>query len=239
MRQTNYEYMSDEARVGRVIHKLMDVTLRELLDAHLQNKRYINYVVEDVVQAEGLSEEKVQDVMSYAEFACLIDHAGGNSDYDFPDYDSYAEQMIYFRNIAYVLLNGSKASIPVRLFLAVPLKAFYGYMCKAAVQKGMTAKALQDDFLLIQKNCDDWRTCTIEDFLWQKIDAAKKPWLPISSLEAYRESVETAHKDMGRLLVGSFHKVFPEKFWIGEIHKKYRLYENWMEVSEYDELPFR
>lgn len=225
---TNNEYMSDEARIQRVLNSLMDVPLKELREAHQQNIEYIRYVMYYISREENL-EEQEWDAIPYAEFLRLVSNVGANAACH--DYDSFAEQLLYFKGIAFLLLNSSSVVIPAKLFLAIPLGAFCSYMRKSAMPSALT-----DDFMLIQKRCTNWKECTIGDFLQRKIEIIQKAWLPTTSLEKYRECAETAHQDMGRILVGSFARAFPKKFQGKEVHEEYEN-DEWLEVPEED-LPF-
>lgn len=223
MPQTNKQYMSDEARIGRVARNLMDVEIKALKNP--QNQKHIDHIVSDIIAVEDLPEQKLRDEMTYAELACLTGFIGGHPDYDnFFGNDSYLEQMLYFRNLAHILTtkaNGSLAAIPAKMFLGIPLEAFYGYMV-GAVPKGSPAYwSLKTDFSIIQKNCPHWGEYTIENFLWHRLNTARQEWLPIQPIERHRESVHAAYLDIGRLLVDSFHAVFPEKFQVNEIFRKY------------------
>lgn len=223
MSQTNKQYMSDEARIGRVVRNLMDVEIKALKNP--QNQKHIDHVVWDIVAVEELSEQKLRDGMTYAEFASLAHFIGGHPDYDaFFGSDSYLEQMLYFRNLAHILTTktgGNLAAIPAKMFLGIPLKAFYSYMI-GTVPKGSPAYwSLKTDFSIIQKDCPRWGEYTIENFLWHSLNTARKEWLPTQPIEEHREAVHAAYLDIGRLLVDSFRAVFPEKFQIDEIFRKY------------------
>lgn len=226
MVQTNTEYMSDTARVERVVQKFMNMTLKEFKTP--QTEQYIDFVVEEIIRREDLSGKRVQD-MSYIEFACLIDQVGGNSLYDWKDHDSWSEQLFYFMCVAAMLVNGSKDSIPVRLFTALPLKAFYTYMGSNKCSYG---SSLQSEFEHIAKCCQYNEDYTIMDFLSEKINVLNKAWKPIQSLEEYQQKMMAAHKDIGILLINSFRLAFPDRFHAEDIRDRYSDFFDFIEETD-------
>lgn len=199
MIQTNTEYMSDKARAERVVRRFMDMTLSELAAA--QNSKCIEFITEEMIPREGFSEEEIQDI-TYLEFVRLINGVGGNSDYDWYDHDSYAEQLTYYKMLARALLNAGKVSIPVRLFMALPLKAFY-----TCLNNMSNRKALLKQFEGIKGRYSD--NCTIEDFLSAEIYEGNKVWVTIMPIDDYKEQMKAAHIHMGNVLVDSFCTAFP------------------------------
>ena len=217
MIQTNTEYMSDKARVERTVQRFMNITIQEL--GAVQSKKYIDFITDEIIPREGLSAEKAQN-MSYIEFACLIYHVGGNHKYDWHDHDSLSEQMFYFRCIAGALLDGGKVSIPIKLFLSLPLIAFYTYMDRVSAE----GKNLLVEYSRIKARCQNpgKEGYTIRDFLLDKMGITNKAWIPINSLAEYESKIRTAYKDIGGLLVDSFHMAFPYRFHIKDIRDKYQ-----------------
>lgn len=213
MMLTNPQYMSDEKRVERTVGRFQAIALSNLL--RVQTRKYLEFMLEPMLKKEALSQEKLQN-MPYIELACLIDNAGGNPLYDWTSHGSWMEQLYYYRCIAYVLIDGNKSFIPIKLFLALPLKAFYAYLDRASPGKGLLA-----DFELLKSCCKYKEDYTIKDFLVEKTRETQKAWFPIEELEIYGEDMADTYKDIGRLLVDSFHKAFPIHFCIENIRKKY------------------
>lgn len=213
--QTNTEYMSNPARVERVVQGLMCMTLGQMSNA--RTDAFIEFAAAELIEKEHLSAERMQD-MPYIEFACLIDSIGGNPKYDYPDHDSAREQLALYKMAASILMEMGKSSIPVRLFLALPLKAFYTYMDSASAQGGM-----MDEFEAVRNYDSHYKEgCTINDFLSEKMGAARKSWIPITSMEDYKQSIVNAYKGMGSLLVDSFRRAFPNRFHAEEVCRRYR-----------------
>lgn len=214
MVQTNTEYMSDAARVERVVRKFMNMTVKEL--KKVQSKKFIDFITNEIIPKEGLSEEKVQH-MSFMEFACLIDHVGGKPQYVWHNHDSLSERLFYYRCIAGALLEGSKASIPIKLFTALPLMAFYMYLDRVSVGE----KDFREEYVYVKRHCSYREGYTIKDFLVEKITVINKAWVPIDSLAEYEDKMRTAYADLGRLLIDSFLMAFPDKFHPKDICQKY------------------
>lgn len=214
MTKTNAEYMSDKKRVGRTVQRFMAMTLKELSDI---NAKCIDFINDEFMKNEWLSHEKTRE-MPYIEFACLIDQVGGNHSYDWPRHDSFSEQQFYYKCIAGVLLD-HKATIPVRMFTELPLKAFYEYLIGMADAEGQVR--LQMAFKHIRKCCQYGDDYTIKDFLTEKIRTINRAWTPIESIRMYEHTVRTAHQDIGRLLVNSFRFAFPDSFRVKDICDKY------------------
>lgn len=225
MTKNNAEYMSDKERVERTVQRFVTTTLKELRDI---NAKCIDFINEELEQNELLLHEKTQD-MPYIEFACLIDHVGGNHSYDWDQHDSFSERQFYYKCIAGVLLD-NKAIIPVRMFTALPLKAFYEYLISVADAAGRVH--LQMAFEYIRECCQYREDYTIKDFLAEKIKILNKAWTPLESIRVYENTIRTAHRDIGRLLVNSFCYAFPDSFCVKDICDKY----HGMSEEEDDEL---
>lgn len=199
MFQTNTEYMSDKARAERVIRKFLNITLGELMTA--QNRQCIEFITKELIPREGLKE--VPNI-TYLEFVRLIDSVGGNPDYDWYDHDSYAEQLTYYKMLTKALLECGKVSIPVKLFMALPLEAFFACLGSMSGKRLLLMRKFER-----VKNCckysDDY---TIRDFLADKFSEGSRAWLTITPIDEYEEDIRAAHIDMGRVLVGSFCTAF-------------------------------
>lgn len=208
---TNTEYMSDPARAERTVRRFMDITLREL--KRMQTRDYIGYITNKLVLTEGLSLKKLPD-MSYAELACLIHHVGGKPQYDGYSHDSRAQQMAYYRCVADILQDGRRRSIPVRLFMALPMRAFY--TCLKRVCK--TGSKSFDALLSLCSHKDGY---TIGDFLAEKTRTLSKAWQPIMPLDAYERIIKDSYRDVGIVLIDCFCMVCPQQLHAEEICNKY------------------
>lgn len=211
MIQTNTQYMSDPARAERVVRRFMNITLREM--KQMQIRDYTSYLTNKLILTEGLSEKKLQN-MSYLELACLIANVGGKPQYDGYSHDSWAQQMVYYQCLASILRDGRRRSIPVRLFMALPLHAFHACLDRIC----------STDLLSLQsfKACCCYKDSdTIGDFLNEKIKVLNKAWQPVMSLTAYEDIIKTAYKDLGILLVDSFYAAFSQQLCTTDICSKY------------------
>lgn len=214
MIRTNAEYMSDPARAARVVRRFMDMTLGELSNTY--TGKYIKYVVDEMIRKEYLSPEKVQD-MTYLEFACLIDSVGGNPGYDCYQCDSLSRQLIYYKMAACILAEGSKYSIPVKLFSVLPLKAFYTCLERASAGRSMLL-----EFAYVKQCCRFKEGYTVKNFICEKLNAVSEAWSMAGPVAEYEDEIVFAHRDMGTLLIDSFRKAFPDKFDAEAVCRKYR-----------------
>ncbi|MCI8401854.1 MAG: hypothetical protein HFI38_07165 [Lachnospiraceae bacterium] len=211
MIQTNTQYMSDPARAERVIRRFMNVTLGEM--KQMQTRNYTGYLTNKLILTEGLSEKKLQN-MPYLELACLIASVGGKPWYDGYDHDSRARQMMYYQCLAGILRDGRRRSIPVRLFMALPLHAFYACLdriCGAghpSLQSVQVYSCYKDSY-------------TVGDFVNEKIKLLNQAWQPVKSLTVYEGVIKTAYRDLGILLVDSFHTTFSQQICAADICNKY------------------
>lgn len=214
MLQTNTEYMSDKKRIDRTVWRFLDTTIKELESANERAKKCMEFITEVIVPREGLSKDRIQN-MSYRELACVVSSVGGNEDYEWESHDSYSEMLLYYRMLANILLEGKKVSIPIKLFLAIPIEAFYEYMSDC---HKYNARALKNDFLELKERCTNWKEgYTIGDFLNEKCEAAGKPWVLYTPIEKYTETIKLAHEDIGTLLVDSFSVAFPKEGYLRDI----------------------
>lgn len=231
MVQTNTAYMSDPARVERIVQRLMQMPLAEIeksgCDAKAQHDR-VGFVMFELVQRENLADDKIQK-MSYAEFACLIDNVAKSSKYYWKDHSRLSEQLMYYKCLDGLLLEAARTSIPVRMFMALPLKAFYRHLINAADREGKDA--LRKELAYFKGYGEK---CTIQEFLWNRNGVLNKSWMPFIPFKSYAKEIRIAHRDVGRVLVDSFRMAFPEQFNAERVLQKYTYKEDW-ELFVYDE----
>lgn len=196
MVQTNTGYMSDPERAERIVRRFTGTRIKEFLTPG--NRKWIRFMTEAMIPREGLSEKELQD-MEYLEFTRLVYSVGANSQYDWFSHDSRTEQLIYFKCLAEALIEGSKVSIPVKMFLELPLKAYYN--CLDSVR---TIGPLGNHFENL-KECFAYKEgYTLRDCLQEKLKEIRKAWTMCIPLEQYRENIEDAHGHIGWLLVWNF-----------------------------------
>lgn len=220
MFQTNTEYMSDKARAERVIRKFLNITLGELMTA--QNRKCIEFITAELV-ARGGHPKRLMKYATYMEFVRMIDGVGGNPDYDWYDHNSYDEQLTYHKMLAKALLDSGKTLIPVRLFMALPLKAFYTGLSSMSGRE-----VLLREFERIRGCCKYSDDYTIRDFLADKFSEGSKAWLPITPIQDYEENMRAAHIDMGKVLVYSFCTAFPRLNPEASLSKERLVYDSHM-----------
>lgn len=231
MVQTNTAYMSDPARVERIVQRLMQMPLAEIekngCDAEAQHSR-VRFAMVEFTQRENLLDDKIQD-MTYAEFACLIDNVAKSSKYYWKDHSRMSEQLMYYKCLDGLLLEAAKTSIPVRMFMALPLEAFYHYLINAAGSKDKDA--LRKELAYFKGYGEK---CTIQEFLWNRNGVLNKFWMPFIPFKNYAKEIRMAHRDIGRVLVDSLRMAFPEQFNVERVLWKYAYKEDW-ELCVYDE----
>lgn len=233
MVRTNTEYMSDRDTLDYVINRFINMTVKELNDIDSND---MNNAEKEIIDLEELSETKMQD-MKFIELAFLIHNVGGNSDYDnyysVDSCNSYILRMVLYRSFAKVLLAGDESSIPVRLFMAVPMEAFYRYLI--SISAGNDKKEeLKREYLHMRKYYNNNPDYTIKDFIMEQIHESSKAWNPMSSLRKYAGNIKVAYNDIGRLLVKSFCLAFSGQYSVENICYKYQL-EDKEYYEEFDE----
>ncbi|MCI8888251.1 MAG: hypothetical protein HFG70_09230 [Hungatella sp.] len=211
MMQTNTQYMSDPARAERIVRRFMNLTLREM--KQMQTRDYTNYLTYKLILTEELSPKKLLDI-SYPELACLIYNMGGNPRYDGYNHDSQAQQLAYYQCLASILRDGQKRSIPVRLFMALPLHAFYTALDSICGAEHPSLQAYRAYY-----NYKD--SYTVGDLLNEKIRVLNKPWQPIMPLASYEDVIKNAYRDLGGLLVDSFLTGLLPQLCMEDIRNKY------------------
>lgn len=232
MVRTNTEYMSDKDTLDYVINRFINMTVKEFNDIDSND---MNDTDKEIIDMEELSEAKMQN-MTYIELAFLIQHVGGNTDYD--DYyseescDSFSLCRLLCRCYAKVLLAGDESSIPVRLFLAIPLEAFFDYMI--SVSNDNNKKVLKMMFDYMKDHCAFYPDRTIKDFIKEKIRESNKAWSPGTSLDKYKNSINGAYGAIRQLLVTSFYIAFSDKYNVEDICRKYQ-FDDKEYYEEFDE----
>lgn len=210
MSQSNTEYMSDMTRIERIIQKVTNITLKELNQNNIGWRNSISPV--EFVATELFRDgypEKMQET-TFLEFLHMVAKVGGNPMYDWDDHSSWSEQLFYYKCVALALTNASVVSVPIKMFLAIPLQAYYVYLERAA--HGIKLKKqVRDNFSYIKNSCEYTKDYTIKDYISEKMDRLSEAWLPIEPLSDYKRKIETAHLDIGTLLVSSLCLSFPKK----------------------------
>lgn len=218
--------MAEIYTTERIVQEFMDVTVKELRHREETDKecrehlRYMSFITDDIVSKEHLSAEKIQD-MTYTELICLIDQVGDDPRYDGKDQDSISRQFFYYLTLARALIEAGVlyngwVSEPVERFSKLSLKKFYAYLESVSDHEDLPA-----EFAYI-KNCCEYRDYyTVGDFLSEKSWISRRAWNTTESLEEYGKKIRDAQKDIGRLLVDSFHLAFPDRFHVTDICSKY------------------
>ena len=212
------EFYLPMAEAGRIVREFMNVTVKEF--KAVECDKFINCIINDIISKEHLSAEKVQD-MTYIELICLIDHAGGNSKYDRDGCDSVTRQMFYCLNLARALIEAGamfhgRGTEAVDKFQKLPIEQFYAYMDSIAAWKDMSA-----EFAYIRDCCEYRDYYSILDFILEKSWQSDRPWRMAEPLEKFGERIRTISKDIERILIDSFHMVFPDRFHVTDICNKY------------------
>ncbi len=160
MIQTNTAYMSDPARAERTVRRFMKLTLREMKQIQTQN--YVDCITDKLIPAECLSPVTLWNML-YIELARRIAQMGGSPQYDGYQYDSWAYQMACYQCLAGILIEGTHRSITVRLFMALPLSAFY-----ACLERLRAGGSMAAEFEYIRTSCSCKNGYTVGDFLAEK-----------------------------------------------------------------------
>lgn len=225
-RTGNTQYMSNPSRVEHAVTNFMNMTLRELIE--LQQAMH-NRCIDNILIGLGLTENgemsKEQLDMKYIELACLI-----NNTYIVNE----IEQMAYCQYMAYFLTCGEHLSMPVKMFMSVPLKSFYFYMDSISDKPGLL-KQLK----YITEHCAYSDGYTIENFIKEKYAIIIQPWWIGTPIEEFRQSITNACMDIGKLLFDSFQEAFSKQYPICSVREEYidDFYElDNMDLEEFDLL---
>ena len=218
MMQINLEYLLSMEEVECIVQKFMDVTVKELQSVNCN--QFIHCIIDDIISEEHLSAEKVQD-MTYTELICLIDKVEDDSKYERDGQDSVTRHMFYCLNLARALIEAGalldgRGSEDVNRFQNLPIEQFFAYMDSIAVGKDMSA-----EFECIRNGCEYKDYYSILDFFLEKSWKSIKPWSMAEPLEEFGEGIKAVQKDIGRLLIDSFHMAFPDRFHVTDICNKY------------------
>ena len=218
MMQVSLEYYLPMTEVERIVQEFMNVTVGELKS--VECSQFIDRIIGDIISIERLSAEKVQD-MTYMELICLIDHVEQSPKYSRDDRGSVTKQMYYCLNLARALIDagtmfhgwGSKV---VERFQKLPIEQFYAYIDSIAVGKDMSA-----EFEYIRGCCEYEDYYSILDFFLEKSWRSDRPWRMAEPLEEFGDKIRNYSKDIGRILVDSFHMAFPDQFHVEDICSRY------------------
>ncbi len=207
-RTGNTQYMSNPLRVESVVTNFMNMTLRELKE--LQTALRSCYI-DNILIGLGLTENgelyEEQLNMKYIELACLINNTYIVSEIDL---------MIYYLNMTYFLMDGEKVSMPVKMFMSIPLTSFYFYMDSISDKPG-----LLNQLKYITGHCEYNDGYTIENFIKEKFSKINQPWWIGIPIEEFRQSVRDSCMDIGKLLFDSFQEAFSKQYPICSVREKY------------------
>lgn len=218
MMQMSFEYYLPMTEAEHIVQEFMNVTVRELKS--VKCSKFIDRIIDDIVSKERLPSEEVQD-MTYMELVCLIDHVKESPQYGRSDHDSMTRQAYYYLNLARALIEAGTAlqgqgSKAVESFQKLPIEQFYAYLESANAGKDMSS-----EFTYIRNCCEYEDFYTILDFLMEKLWLSDRPWRMAEPLNEFGERIRNFSKDIGRLLVDSFHMAFPDRFHAVDICSKY------------------
>lgn len=233
MEKTNREYMAEPARVERTLQRFTKMTLHELKAVQQKKRNYAEWCMDGAIAIENLDREKAE-TMSYMDIICFLHNIWGDDRYagirngDGTAYPSDLCQDFTYKMLARLLLDVQMKSVPIRLFMELPLKAFYGYL-----------ERISRDALLSREYrmaCDEYvklkdlstvelagvYEATIKDVLRLCNNVFCMAWIPTQmELENYSQSIMSAYRLVERLLVKSFRLAFPEQFCMDRIRTRY------------------
>lgn len=233
MEKTNMEYMSEPTRVERTLQRLIKMTLHELKDMQQKNREYLGWCMDAVAVIENLDKEKAE-TMSYMDIICFLYNSSGDARYESTRSEDGTTcsgsdwQDFTFKMLAKFLLDAQTRNIPIRFFMSLPLKAFYGYLerisqdtflpreCQAICRQYTELKSLLTTKMV---EADE---ATIADVLTLCERIIDRAWSPTRmSLKSYGQYIVRAHCILGWLLARSFKLAFPQQFCIERIRKEY------------------
>lgn len=225
MKKTDYDYMSEPTRVKRVVQGFTEMTLHDFRTMQLKDRRFADFFSSVIIETENLSEKA--EHMKYTDIICLIENMTGNEAYggdmNGDPYTGDELQLFHYKSIQNLLLDVFTRCIPIRLFLALPVKAFYKCLWDISGRNILAIEYRSVRKLYTKlggKERED--EITIKDVLDQCAAIYRKPWsIPFNSLERYKEDMLYAYNLTGKLLVKSFKEAFPEKFCVEEVRSKY------------------
>lgn len=240
MEKTNFEYMSEPARVNRAVKGFMQMKLREFRAIQLKNRDFVTLCVRDAIKFEGLDEEKVQE-MPYLTLACLFDNMGNDEtygyicSYDNTPYSCKAFKQCVIKIWNTLLLDVYRKSTTVRLFTSLPVNAFYSCMNRFASGKKPVQDGLLREYAYVRQYCTDlgktvrvkpvdMDKATIKDVLQLCNTVLNSPWLPTEmAVQTYQKNLLCAHCILEKVLVKSFKQVFPREFQMDKVYDVYGL----------------
>ena len=221
----NYE----PAQVDHIIRRFMSMPLQEIKQYQRADVPLADCFTEAIIDVEELDKKKTQ-YMDFLDIFCLIEHISENPAYettrdDGSDCSAYLFKIFHYRMLMRYLLNANERAIPVKLFLALPVRAFYAYLENVACNKEM-----YNEFNLVKccirefmKDFDE-NTTTIKQVLDAVSKTLQKEWLPMSlSSDKYESMIMKTYELLGRFLIGSFKMAFKHRFNLEYVKEKYEL----------------
>ena len=113
-------------------------------------------------------------------------------------------------------MDGEKVSMPVKMFMSIPLTSFYFYMDSISDKPG-----LLNQLKYITGHCEYNDGYTIENFIKEKFSKINQPWWIGIPIEEFRQSVRDSCMDIGKLLFDSFQEAFSKQYPICSVREKY------------------
>ena len=222
----NYRIL-EPAEVERIVRRFMAMPLQEIKQYQTAGVPTADCFTDAIIAVENLDKNKTP-YMDFMDIFCLIEQISENLEYEsiMDDGATRTPQMFkifHYRMLMIYLRNAYDRSIPVKLFLALPVKSFYAFLESVSCSKEMNTEydCVKGCIQSIMKNFNE-NTSTIKQVLDAVSGALQKAWCPTSiQITSYQRMILEAYGLLGRLLIGSFKMAFKHRFNVEYVKEKY------------------
>ena len=127
------EYYSDEGAIASSIRGFMNLTVDEILNSKRVCHNF-RIMTNEIIEVEQFNHELIGN-MTYTELLTMIELSRDkkyNQMYCFSETEcpSTVFNLFNYKVLLAIIIESAKISIPIRLFLELPMKSFYTHLCR-------------------------------------------------------------------------------------------------------------
>ncbi len=220
------EYYSDPETVASAVHRFMNITVDEMNNTKIVNRNF-RVMTSEILQREGV-DTSLLDNMNYTDLITMLEMSK-DSKYTVK-YNKYSDEictsevynLFIYKVLLLIILEAAKNAIPIRLFLELPLQAFYAY-----IENVKGGKEQHNDYAVIGNEIERLhgefkKDISIKELLMKAREKVCKDWGIVDKpIDEYKQMVFDELMLVKRVLALTFMEVFPERFTLFEEDVKY------------------
>lgn len=228
------EYYSDPKAVASAVHKFMNITVDEISNTKSVDHR-LKVITAEIIVTEGLDKDMLGK-MNYTDLIAMLEMSG-DVKYE-GEYNSHeictseVFNLFMYKHLLLIILEAANNAIPIRMFLELPLQAFFMYL-ESVLNKGVKEQSMVNGYAAVTREMQRLHNSgffcppglgkediSIKELLIKVRDKVTKAWEIVDmSINEYRQMMIDELLLAKRVLALTFMETFPERF--TEFEEKY------------------